>query len=284
MLKTIFYFDREGKDRFECISAAVKTFHSLIEAECCLLFTSQHVFIKLRRVTTHCRELLKILVINFEQKDKAVKEFSPFMTVGDMVSWLYLIAKVCCNLSNPSAASLFTTFSLEFMKYISSTREGGLLKAKAFNVHGDVLLLLCKYETSISYYEQARIIRKELYGEQHPDVAASYNNLGNVYRALGQHVQAKENYEKALMIIKEAYGEQHPDVAASYSNVGVIYRALGQYSKANKNHQKALIIRKEVCCEHHPDVAASYNNLGVLYNDIGHHQQAKDHHEKALII
>ena len=144
VLKTIVYYGHEGKDRFECISAAVKTFHSLIKKECDLLFSSQHVCIKLRRVTTHCKELLEILATNFERKDQAVKKFSPFMTVGDVVSWLCSVAKICCDLSNPSAASLFSTSSLEFIKYMSGTSECDSLKAKVFNVHGDVLLLQCK--------------------------------------------------------------------------------------------------------------------------------------------
>ena len=53
--------------------------------------------------------------------------------------------------------------------------------------------------------------RKEIYGEHHGDVAASYNNLGNVYRDLGQYNQAKEYHEKSLAIRKEIYGEHHGD-------------------------------------------------------------------------
>ena len=215
VLKTIVYFGHEGKDRFECISAAVKTFHSLIEKECHLLFSSQHVCIKLRRVTTHCKELLEILATNFERKDQAVNKFSPFMAVGDVVSWLYSVAKVCCDLSNPSAASLFSTSSLEFIKYMSGTPEGDSLKAKVFNVHGDVLLLQCKYESSISYYKQARTI----YGDDHASIGECYSRLGSANSHLGQKSQAKEHLEKVLIIAKEVYGEQHPNVAASHTNL-----------------------------------------------------------------
>ena len=54
-------------------------------------------------------------------------------------------------------------------------------------------------------YEKALIIRKEIYGEHHGDVAASYNNLRNVYIFLGQYSEAKEYYEKALIIGKEIH-------------------------------------------------------------------------------
>ena len=46
-------------------------------------------------------------------------------------------------------------------------------------------------------------IRKEIYGENHCDVAASYNNLAIVHSDLGQYSEAKEYYEKALMIKKK---------------------------------------------------------------------------------
>ena len=46
------------------------------------------------------------------------------------------------------------------------------------------------------------IIAKKVYGEQHADVAGSYNNLGIVYHDLGQHRQTKEHHEKALIIRK----------------------------------------------------------------------------------
>ena len=72
------------------------------------------------------------------------------------------------------------------------------------------------------------MIRKEIYGEHHGNVAASYNNLGNVYVFLGQYNEAKENYEKALNIGKEIYGEHHADVAASNNNLANVSIFLGQ--------------------------------------------------------
>ena len=73
------------------------------------------------------------------------------------------------------------------------------------------------------------IIRKEIYGEHHGLVTASYNNLGIVYLELGQHSEAKENHEKTVIIRKEIYGEHHGLVAASYNNRGNVYSGLGQY-------------------------------------------------------
>ena len=64
--------------------------------------------------------------------------------------------------------------------------------------------------------------RKEIYGEHHGDVAASYNNLGTVYSDLGLCNQVKEYYEKSLAIGKEIYGEKHRDVKRTFTNFRLV--------------------------------------------------------------
>ena len=79
---------------------------------------------------------------------------------------------------------------------------------------GVVYQHLGQYNEAKEYYEKALIIKKKIFGEEHADVAASYNNLGIVYRHLGQYNEAKEYHQKALMIKKKIFGEEHVDVAA----------------------------------------------------------------------
>ena len=69
------------------------------------------------------------------------------------------------------------------------------------------------------YYDKALIITKEIFGEEHCDVATSYNKLGNVYEALGQYNEAKECQEKALIMRKNIFGEEHGDIALSYTEL-----------------------------------------------------------------
>ncbi|KAL9958199.1 hypothetical protein ACROYT_G035180 [Oculina patagonica] len=145
-----------------------------------------------------------------------------FTEKHNIVLWLCSTASVCCDISNPSVANLFSTSACDFVQYISSTREGDLLKAKIFEKHGNALSLACQYELSKSYHEKALVIRKKNYGEEHADVAASYNKLGLVHRKLGQYNEAKEYNEKALVIKKKIFDEEHADVATSYNNLGIV--------------------------------------------------------------
>ena len=284
VLKTMLASNLKYKDIVQCVCVAIKIFHSLIEADKKLLFASGCVCTKLRRVTTHCKVLLEILTAKVAATELVVNELTPFTTLSNLVSWLSSTASVCCDLSNPSDANLFSASACDFVNYLCDTPEGKLLKAEAFVVHGGVLSLMCEYESSLSYYKQAITIQLASCGEDHPCVASSYNKLGNVYGDLGQHHQAKEYHEKALIIRTKIHGEHHADVADSYNNLGVDYIDLSQYTEAKEHHEKALVIRKAIHGEQHADVASSYNNLGVVYRDLGQYRQAREHHEKALVI
>ena len=284
LLRNVLTSRLERIDGVQCIFLAIGIFHSLIEAERDLLFSSGNACVKLRTVTTHCKAIHEILTTGFKLDEILEKESPLLITTGDIVSWLCLSAEVCRLVSNPSDALLFSTTALEFLKDATSTQEGDLLKAKVFNEHGDVMSLHCKYDLSLSFYKQATTIYTAIYNENHGDVAKCQTRLGVVYSALGQHSQAKEHHERALNIRRTIYGEQHRDVAASYNNLGVVYQDIGQHGQATKHHEKALNIRRTIYGEQHSDLAESYNNLGVVYQDLGQYIQAKEHHEKALDI
>lgn len=55
----------------------------------------------------------------------------------------------------------------------------------------------------MEYYEKSLEIRLSIYGEQHLDVAYSYENLFEIYTALGNTAKAEE-YKKKAEEIKAA--------------------------------------------------------------------------------
>ena len=57
-------------------------------------------------------------------------------------------------------------------------------------------------------------------GDNHPDVAASYNNVGNIYQKQGKYEEALEMLSKSLDIMTRIHGgDNHPDVAMSKYNI-----------------------------------------------------------------
>ncbi len=53
-----------------------------------------------------------------------------------------------------------------------------------------------KYNNALEQFEQARVIREEVLGKDHPATAATYNNIAGVYDNQGDYVRALEWYEK----------------------------------------------------------------------------------------
>ena len=147
-----------------------------------------------------------------------------------------------------------------------------------------VLRDLAYYSESLCYYMKVLKIREKVLPENHPAIAASYNNVGGAYGELGDHKKELEYKLKALAIQEKVLPENHPDIATSYNNVGYAYGELGDHKKELEYLLKALAIREKVLPENHPDIATSYNNVGYAYGELGDHKKALEYLLKALAI
>ena len=143
---------------------------------------------------------------------------------------------------------------------------------------------LADYKEAMALYKRALYSAVEQFGDSHPDVATSYNNIGIVYSRQGNYAHALEYYNKALEIYLSVFGDRHPNVASSYSNIGSVYHRQGKYALALENHQKSLEIRLSVFGGNHPDVAINYDNIGNVYSCQGDYALALGNHQKSLEI
>ena len=84
------------------------------------------------------------------------KKFNP----RKLVSWLSLVADVCCDLSNPSDAYLFSSSSSNFMNSLNDFKETKWLRAKNYTTQGTVYRDLGRYSEAKEYYEKALIKKK----------------------------------------------------------------------------------------------------------------------------
>ena len=62
-------------------------------------------------------------------------------------------------------------------------------------------------------YKRSLKIRETKLGEDHPEVAASLNNLAVLYRNTGRYAEAEPLYQRSLKIRETKLGTDHPDVA-----------------------------------------------------------------------
>ncbi len=138
------------------------------------------------------------------------------------------------------------------------------------------------YRKALPLFEQARDLRKKALGEDHPDYAASLNNLAMLYQSLGDYLKALPLYEQARDLGKKALGEDNPAYATSLNSLAMLYQSLGDYRKALPLLEQAHDLRKKMLGEDHPDYATSLNNLAVLYNSMGDYGKAQRLSRQAL--
>jgi CHAT domain-containing protein/tetratricopeptide (TPR) repeat protein len=163
-------------------------------------------------------------------------------------------------------------------------REVLIQQSAELEKHWTALYRRGAYREALPLAKQELEIHRQVWGEEHADTAASYNNLGNVSDELGDYPAARKYHERALAIRLKVLGEEHADTAASYNNLGSLSDDLGDYPAAQKYHERALAIKLKVLGEEHADTATSYNNLGIVSRALGDYPAARKYHERALAI
>ncbi len=167
---------------------------------------------------------------------------------------------------------------VEYMKKIDKELLG-----ECYHQMGVGLCRKGDYQNALKYIRSSLKIRKSLLGEEHPDVADSYNTLGGIYFYIQNYEEALKYFEQALDIRISCLGEAHPSVAGSYNNIANVYALQKDYKMALWYQEKNLNIKLSLFGEFHPKVAGSYNNIGVIYSLKGEYEKAMQYYKKALM-
>ena len=239
-----------------------------------------------RTLRSHCKSLLKHITPNCssDQLRTFLRTSAPFVDLNMVADWLRSLASICCHFCDLLFAKTVVDLGCDLLEDIEDTDPVAFLKGDILSTSGQVYDRIGKYIQAEGFHKKALMIRKNIFGEDHNDVASSYNNLASVYLTLGKYNHAKELHEKALVIWGKINGEDHVDVARSYNNLASVYSSLGEYNQAKELYEKALVIWKKINVEDHVDVATCYNNLASAYSSLGEYNQAKELNEKALMI
>ena len=261
------------------LAEAGKIFESLFEE-------NNEDYAIFRTLRPHCESLLKYITPNCsaDQLRTFLRKSTPFVDLNMVADWLNSLASICYHFCDLLFAKAVVDLACELLEDIKDADSGALLTGAILNTSGQVYDRIGKYSQAEGFHKKALIIRKKIFGEDHTDVATTYDNLASVYWSLGKYNQAKERNIKALMIRKKILDEDHPHIAASYNNLASVYWILGEYNQAKELHEKALVIWKKINVEDHVGVVANYFNLATVYCSLGEYYQAKELHEKALVI
>lgn len=79
---------------------------------------------------------------------------------------------------------------------------------------------------------EALAIRREVFGNQHPDTLGTVNNLGGLLVEEGKLTEAKPLLREALACNRETLGNGHPDTVRSINKLGHLLRKQGKKALA----------------------------------------------------
>ncbi|MBD2606320.1 tetratricopeptide repeat protein [Scytonema hofmannii FACHB-248] len=141
-----------------------------------------------------------------------------------------------------------------------------------------------KYTQAVILATQALELARSSYGNEHPDVFTSLNNLALISQAQGRYEEAESLYEQALNLVQGLLGDENAVVAQTLNNLGSLYHAQGRYREAELLLEQALSMRRRFLEDEDLDVAESLNNLASLYSVQGRYREAESLLQQSLEI
>lgn len=124
-------------------------------------------------------------------------------------------------------------------------------------------------EAALKLFEAGMNIRKSIYGNTHPSVAQSLNNMAGVKYKLGDYNGAISLYERSMDIKKKLYGTDCADVASTLNNIAVLHMAAGKLTSAVHSQEQAVQLLERVLGPDHPATVNVKGNLGISYKRMG---------------
>ena len=100
-------------------------------------------------------------------------------------------------------------------------------------------------EIASAAYRASLKIKRKQFGNSHPSVATTLNNLGSIYYSEGDFCRALDYYNESLNIITKHLGPDNVNVATIWHNIGDVYRATNKSGIALICFQQALNIRQK---------------------------------------
>ena len=127
------------------------------------------------------------------------------------------------------------------------------------------------------YVAQAR------FGESHPEITNSLNNLAELYQKMGRYSEAESLHQRALTILENQLGYDQFNrfeisllAAPHFHGLANVYCCQGEYDQETElMYKKALLVWTQELGENNPLVATCLYNLANLYRLQGRHKEAE---------
>jgi tetratricopeptide (TPR) repeat protein len=146
------------------------------------------------------------------------------------------------------------------------------------------MLQLSGAKEAQALFEQAVALRRSLYGDRSPRLAAAITALGNAYAMQGDLERAKVAHVQALEITRNALGAAHPDVATMHGNIGSDELYALRFEPARVELSEAVRIYEAAYGAAHRNLASALGDLGMAQLEAGRAAEALVSLERAAAM
>jgi tetratricopeptide (TPR) repeat protein len=148
------------------------------------------------------------------------------------------------------------------------------IQATLMDTMGTVYKSLGLYEPATLLVTRALDRRVDLFGNIHPEVGESLNNLGEVQALTADYESAEENLRNAIEVRQEIHGRESLEVAATLLDLAAVLTEQGRFDEAEAPIRESLQIHTALLDSSNEEVAAGLEALGLNLYDRGDLDQA----------
>ena len=157
-----------------------------------------------------------------------------------------------------------------------------MIRARSRSLIGTIHRQMGDYKTAELFLKEALKMNKRHFGEAHPEVATSENNLAIVYKYSGQFTKGLALYRAALAKLIAEFGEDALPLSSIYHNIGGILHACGKYEEAEAPGRRAWEISKLHLGASHPQSVADAAAYAGILDGLGRYKESEPIYLRAI--
>ena len=158
------------------------------------------------------------------------------------------------------------------------------IQATLMDTMGTVYTSLGLYDPALRLVEKASDRRRALFGNEHPEVAASLTHLGEVLKLNARYEEAEDRLRESLAVRRESFGDASAEVAETATELADVLSLQGNYAAAQPLIVEALETRRALYADTHPDIAESLEDLGLNEYEQGRYDESVPYLREALAM
>lgn len=148
----------------------------------------------------------------------------------------------------------------------------------------DYLRGRARFKQAEPLYQRALHIEEQLWGPEHPRLAAPLYGLALLLYEQGRYVQAEPLARRALCIWEHALPPEKPDLAHPLIGLAAVLFGQGKYAQVETLCQRALRLREQALGSEHSQLISPLTDLAEAYNEQGNYAQAEPLYQRAIRI